>query len=492
MTSQTSTIATPPTAATNPRSQLHGLQPLGQGSDQAESLLSYFCRLALSHSASTLELSRKLMAYMGSDDEDGDQAGDKSPSTVNTKYAWYERKISGLGDGAKTYTEALAATTSVTGLERHTFLPWQGVIPGNGLALHKCGQFCQHCLQEDLDSGGTPYLRLCWEPVLASVCHKHGTPLEHHCPHCGVDKARHTSAFTVVGWCGKCGVFMGQPIQAVSANQSADDTASNDGASEVALWQSQQIARLVEVQQCEGFEAPARDGAITAIERVIETMCAGQYSLLAKQVDIAKATLHTWLRESRTPQAEISLRIARFAQVDLADLLMGKMEDWCPPVANHQLPLPLDYPARPQWNRRVHTHDWVAIEATLQAILLQPMPVSLMHAASVVQMPSRMLYMKCNTTARKIASRWLTYLKRRQQSHVVAAWPYLESACRQLMDRGMSPNMREIAPLVPADILNRVCNCWDVLREVRAHIESSEYATAALCDHGYPLKWMRE
>lgn len=109
-----------------------------------------------------------------------------------------------------------------------------------------------------------------------------------------------------------------------------------------------------------------------------------------------------------------------------------------------------------------------------------------------IPMPPRMLYMKCNMTARKIASRWLTYLKRRQQAHVVAAWPYLESACRQLLDRGISPNMREIEPLVPADILNRVCNCWDVLREVRAHIESSEYATAALCSHRYPQRWVQE
>ncbi|MEN5181072.1 TniQ family protein [Comamonas testosteroni] len=476
MTTSPSMIASP-IATTNPRSVLHALKPLGQGSDQAESLLSYFCRLALS---------RKLMAYMGN------SVGNEPGAAVNAKYAWYERKISGLGDGAKTYTEALAATTSVVGLERHTFLPWQGVIPGNGLALHKCGQFCPYCLQEDLDSGGTPYLRLCWEPVLVSVCHRHGTPLVHHCPHCGVDKARHTSAFTVVGWCGKCGMFMGRAVQTVSSNQPLYDAASDDAAGEVALWQAQQIARLVEVQQSAGFEPPLRDGVIAAIERVIETMFAGQYSLLAKQVGIAKATLHTWLRESRTPQVDISLRIARFAQLDLADLLMGNMDGWSPPVANHQLALALDYPARPEWNRRVHTHDWEAIEGKLQAMLLQPMPVSLMHAASVVQMPPRMLYMKCNKTARRIANRWLTYLKRRQQSHVVAAWPFLESACRQLLDRGISPNMREIEPLVPVDILNRVCNCWDVLREVRAHIESSEYATAALCGHHYPQRWMQE
>lgn len=465
-------------SARPPRSILYALQPLGQGTDQAESLLSYFCRLAGSHSTTTLDLSRKLMAYIGRE----------LGAVVNTKYAWYERKVSGLGDGAKAYTEALTATTSVTGLERHTFLPWQGVIPVNGLALHRAGQFCPQCLKEDLESGSTPYLRLCWEPAIVTVCHKHHTPLLHNCPHCTADKARHTSAFTVVGWCGKCGMFLGQPLKVVATNS----TTLTMVVDEVALWQAKQIARLIEVQQSANMQAPARDGVIAAIEQVIETMCNGQYTQLAKQVGIAKATLHTWLRESRTPQVDISLRIAQFAQMELADLLMGNMHGWNSPEANAQLALPMAYPPRPQWNRRTHTHDWEGIERKLQTILLQPMPVSLVHAASVVQIPPRMLYMHCNTTARKIAHRWLAYLKRRKHSHVVAAWPYLESASRQLLDQGISPNMREIEKLVPADTLNRVCNCWDVLREVRAHIESSEYATAALCNHEYPQKFVQE
>lgn len=439
-----------PTFSRNPRSILHGLKPLGQGSAETESLLSYFCRLATSHCTSTLELSRKLLNLLGME-----------PAA---KYAWYDRQVSGLGEGAQTYTAALAATTSVADLHLLTFLPWKHVIASNGLPLHKSGQFCPQCLHEDHSSGQTLYLRLCWEPTQVTVCHKHKVALQSHCPHCKQNNARHTSAFTVVGWCGKCGMFMGQELV----------PGTIDG---LELWKAQQIAKLVECQHTT-LPEPTRMNVVTVIEHIIEKSCNGQYAAFAKNLGIAKSTVHAWLRDGRTPSIDMSLRIARFAGIDLTALLMGKTEGLELHIASTQLPLPLEYPARPQWNRRVHAHDWESIEQQLQAILRQPMPVSVMHAASVVRIPPRMLYMKCNTTTRKIAHRWLLFLKRRQQSHIVAAWPYLEKACRGLMDAGIAPNMREVEQLVPAQILNRVCNFWDVLRQVRDYIESSEHAQA--------------
>lgn len=460
----------------NPRSQLHAMQPLGQGSEQAESLLSYFCRLAMSHSTSTLELSRQLMMHFEGE----------SGIWSNLNNVWYERKISGLGDGAKTYVEALAAATTVVGLEKHTFLPWQHVIANNGLAVHPHGKFCTQCLQEDMEQGATPYLRLCWEPSLVTVCHRHQTPLVHHCPHCGDGRARHTSSFTVVGWCGKCGMFMGQKADAESARGAVADI------DETKLWQAQQIAHLICTQQSAAIAIPQRSAVMSAIEYLIEKACDGKYAKLAEQLGIAKSTLHSWLREGRTPQLDISLRIARLGRLDLVDLLCGNTSDWIPPEANPQLELPMDYPSRPVWNRVVAMHDWPSVERKLQAILVQPMPVSVLHAASVVQVPRRMLYLHCNTTARKISRRWFDYLKRRQQEDVAAAWPYLESACRQLMDMGISPNQREVEKLVPASHLNKINGCWDVIRTVCEHIRNSELATSQLCGDSYTRRYVSD
>lgn len=444
----------------NPRSALHALKPLGQGSDQAESLTSYFCRLATSHCTSTLELSRKMLRFLGYEHAE--------------KYIWHDRQISGHGDGALTYTSALAATTTLHQLDLHTFLPWQKVIAPSSLPLHKGGQFCPQCFYEDRCNEQTPYLRLCWEPTVVSVCHRHMVPLQDYCPHCKQTNVRHTSAFAVVGWCGKCAQFMG-----VETAPRAID--------ELSLWQAQQVAKLVEMQQsCD--VAPEKEHVLASMELVIEKACGGQYAGLARHLGIAKSTIHTWLHERRTPSIDMSLRIARFANLELTDVLQGQVDadKLCADVP--QLALPLNYPARPAHKSSGRNYDWAHIERQLQEILRQPMPVSVLHAASVVRIPKRTLYIKCNETTRKIAHRWLEYLRRRQQSHVVAAWPYIEQASRQLLDQGISPNMREIERLVPTKILNRVSNCWDVLRQVREHIESSEIATSTICDSQYPQK----
>lgn len=91
-----------------------------------------------------------------------------------------------------------------------------------------------------------------------------------------------------------------------------------------------------------------------------------------------------------------------------------------------------------------------------------------------------------------IGQRWLEYLHRRQLSHVVTAWPYLEQACRWLLDNNVAPNMRAIEKLVPHEILSPISNTWDAIREVREHIVSSEHATAAICGNLYPKKLVLE
>lgn len=93
--------------ASNPRSALHALQPFGQGTAEVESLLSYFCRLAVSHSTSTLILSRTVANLVKHE--------------ISADYDWHERQISGIGESAVTWSAALAALTTVGGLDSLTF-----------------------------------------------------------------------------------------------------------------------------------------------------------------------------------------------------------------------------------------------------------------------------------------------------------------------------------------------------------------------------------
>ena len=90
----------------NPRSILHAMQPMGLGTGDVESLLSYFCRLAVSHSTSTLSLSRTVAQRFQHD--------------VDRNFDWHERQLSGIRESALTWSSALSAMTSVSRLDRLT------------------------------------------------------------------------------------------------------------------------------------------------------------------------------------------------------------------------------------------------------------------------------------------------------------------------------------------------------------------------------------
>lgn len=432
----------------NPRSALHALEPIGLGTGEVESLLSYFCRLAVSHSTSTLSLSRAIAQRFEHD--------------VQEQFDWYHRQLSGMGEAALTWSGALSALTSVPRLDRLTFLPWRGVIAQNGLPIVSKGQFCPQCLAEDLASGRTPYFRLAWESKLVTVCNKHRVRLTTHCPCCEKDNVRHAAALVVPGWCTKCGAFLG--------SGTPDHLAT---IKPVELWRSRQISALLEAQD-QLSEMPQRQQLIDAVRHIIEEMDGGQSARFAKRVGVAKATVHYWLQTDKTPTLEASLAMASQSGINLTQLLTGNILDWKPPAEGHQLGLAL---LKPEPRRRLPRRelDWGEIEHQLQRFLLLPTPISVREAAHQLEVEPRQLYLNANQTARQLGERWMAYLKRRRQANLDSAMPYLEAAGREVLLEGKALNLREMSARVPPKVLSSVQGLFDVLRDVQANIELSSH-----------------
>ncbi len=238
------------TKALNPRSVLHALEPMGLNTGEVESLLSYFCRLAASHSTSTLSLSRAI--------------AQRFEYEVEAEFDWFHRQLSGIGESAMTWSSALSALTSMPRLDRLTFLPWRHVIAPNGLPLATKGQFCPQCLTDDLTNGKTPYFRLAWESKSVTVCHRHSVRLSQHCPCCGKDNVRHAAAFVIPGWCTKCGSFLG-------SGSHAEDVVPVEPSE---VWQARQVHELVLAQQKLPLE-PTRQAWADAIEHIVDEMDGG-------------------------------------------------------------------------------------------------------------------------------------------------------------------------------------------------------------------------
>lgn len=431
---------------TNPRSTLHALAPYSQGTPEVESLLSYFCRLAASHSVSTLVLSRTIAHHLQHE--------------ISADYDWHERQIAGLRESALTWSAALSALTSVQGLDGLTFLPWRDVIAQNGLSIVSRGQFCPECFAGDVASGRAPYFRLAWESAEVTVCSKHGRALSRRCPSCQKDNIRHAAAFVVPGWCTHCGEFLGN-MGEFSAPAAIEPEA---------LWRARQVGELLALQTTL-TAVPSRSALLSAITQLITDMDNGQCAAFARRIGVAKSTVHHWLKGTGTPTLTISLRIAAHCGLSLVNLLMGNLTHWRPPVPERQLVLllPRSTPGPRDAPRKL---DWEDIEAQLQAFLALPAPISVLEAARRLDVEARQLYLRANRTTRQLGKRWKTYLCRRQERTVVKAWPYLEAACVDIWAEGKAVTRREITARVPSDILSPVAHLLNVLKEVQAHLQA--------------------
>jgi len=360
----------------NPRSELHALQPIGEGTSDVESLPSYFCRLAVSHSVSTLALSRSIAQRIEHD--------------VSHHFDWHQRRLASTCESAETWSAALSELTAVPNLDKLTFLPWQNVISRSGLSIVTRGQFCPSCFAEDLAQGRAPYFRLAWESAEVSVCSRHACSLETHCPHCGKDNIRHTAAYVVPGWCTHCGEFLGK----------ASEMPATASIAPAARWAARQIGELVHAQQTL-TSTPTRDNLINAVSQIIEEMDNGQSALFARRIGVAKSTVHNWLKGDGTPTLKASLKIAAHSGASLTQLLSGDLSTWVCPQIEPQLVLNLPQP-KPRTRTVTRERNWEEIENQLQAFLVLPTPITVREVGRRLNISTKLLYLHANTPTRQL------------------------------------------------------------------------------------------
>lgn len=433
----------------NPRSPLHALKPLGVGTGEVESLLSYLCRLAVSHSTSTLSLSRAIAQRFELD--------------VQEEFDWHHRRLSGMDDAALTWSSALSALTSMPRLDRLTFLPWRDVIGKNGLRMVGSGQFCPLCLAEDRAQGQVPYFRLAWELKAVAVCPTHGVRLRQRCPCCGKSGVRHQAALVMPGWCTKCGAFLGDEPR---EQRDVED----DAITAHELWQAREVAALLAAQG-RMQTAPRRRDLVNAIRHLIAELDKGQSARFAKRVAVSKSTVHYWLHGETTPTLEASLNVASQCAISLVDLLQGNTSGWSAPSTSQQLTLLKPEPLTHAPSRNI---DWQDIEARLQKILCLPTPISVREAARRLEMEPSQLYLHVNQVTRQLSQRWAAYTKRQRVANLSSAVTHLTVAVREALADGKSPNLREMSTRLDPQVLHGVQGLFGVLQDLRTLAESSQ------------------
>ncbi|MFV8628459.1 TniQ family protein [Ralstonia pseudosolanacearum] len=425
----------------NPRSTLHALVPMGAGTPEIESLLSYLCRLAGSHAVSVTELSRRIAKTIGWE--------------LCENYNWKRLHLSGNGEAAKNWSGALSALTGVGQLDRLTLLSWGDVIAQQGLTTTEA-RWCPQCLVEDRASGRSPYFRLAWDVGSVTVCSRHKTQLVHVCPECGRADARHKFAYVVPGWCAHCGAFLGDVEHQIPAAPEE-------------IWKASQVGAMLEAQaSLESF--PTREPLHEGMRELVTRLDHGKSAVFARRIGLSKGTVHNWLKDGGIPTLPAHLSIASQAGLSLPKLLRGDLAGWSPPTGESRQVTML-FPRQGQRAPR-RTLDWEQIRSELTAMGKLLTPVSAAEAARRLDIDVRQLYQNANKEARILAERWRQYMRRRGEQSLENAREAIDVACQDIVNEGRAINLREVRERVPQEVLGSVKGVISLLQDAKGRIRT--------------------
>lgn len=361
---------------TVPRSTLHALKPIGPDTPNVESMTSYLCRLAHSHSMAAQNLVKWAFEHFG--------------EKVSAKYLWHQRNFSGFSVECERWAVWLADLTGVGDLDRLTLLPWRHLVGAPGL-VPRSDRWCPCCFAEDKAKGREPYLRLAWELAPVMVCHRHQVGLISACPHCKEGNVRNRSAIVVPGYCTACGGFLGGE---------APQTATRDD-----LWIAGQVGLMLQGKPC-----VAPEGVVDLLRVVIERMADSKVATFANRYGFSKSGVWHWVNSGGFPGIRAWLTIALHGGIGLDRLFAGDVENWVVSPLDPQVVIEL--PKAYRAGIRSRELDWLGIQAQLRAMLRLPTPISINEACKRVGVGRKHLYLRANVEARAITDRHSRYRAR--------------------------------------------------------------------------------
>jgi hypothetical protein len=287
----------------NPRSVLHALVPTGVGTPDVESLTSYFCRLAYSHSMTARNLAAWVLRRVG--------------RPVPDDFKWSQRSFSSMSEETEEWAAWLAELTGVGHLDRLTLVPWRHLVAGTSISP-KSDHWCPACLTEDRNADKEPYLRLAWDLAPVTVCVRHKVALTSSCPHCRRTNVRSRASIVVPGYCTSCGGFLGDAV--------------TDPATPEALWSARQVGSMLS-----SLPSLPTGGAADMLKQIVARMAGGQTATFARSLGLSKSGLWHAVTKGGLPTLQTWLTICLHSALSMDVVFSGDLDGWVPPSEPQQL-----------------------------------------------------------------------------------------------------------------------------------------------------------
>lgn len=418
----------------NPRSVLHALEPVGLGTPAVESLTSYFCRLAHSHSMSAVQLARWMLERNG--------------QAVPDDYKWNQRNFTSSDAETECWAAWLSELTGINRLDQLSLVPWRNVLSTQGL-IPKSDRWCPCCLAEDRKSDREPYLRLSWDIAPVNACLTHKVELTHQCFHCKRSNVRNRSSVVVPGYCTACGGFLGDAVTTPATPE--------------ALWVARQVELMVaNPPLANNDEVNLAD----LMSQIVARMSGGNVARFAQRLELSKSGVWHWVNQGGTPKIQAWITISLHGGIPLYKLMQGDLDGWFPPVEPPQMSLALPQSARKGIPSRVL--DWDEITAQLRAILKEETPIPLIEACRRIDVDIKLLYLRVNKEARALSERYRQYELQMKEMRENELRKKVEEVLSERLAQGCEGmSARDIREQVAGTELANVRNTFALIKQVR-------------------------
>jgi hypothetical protein len=220
--------------------------------------------------------------------------------------------IDGDGAVARQWVDVLQKLTGRRDLSRLTFLPAAN-IAHVGFAKKSGGARCIECVRESSTQPNGCFDQLLWSVNEYTVCFKHTVLLKDSCVVCGSQDLAVLRVASRIGCCGKCGVWMGgsafrsEPLVEASRYALAISEATSD------------LVRMLDDSRLKRVSSPI------IIEYVAKKIFNGNYSEMARRLNLDASTFSKMVKRRVIPQLGILLALSLVSGVELRGLLLGSL-----------------------------------------------------------------------------------------------------------------------------------------------------------------------
>lgn len=423
--------------AISPRSRLFHLEPIGVGAPLVESLTGYIARLAEAHGVEVNKLiTGEILPRLG-------RANLLDPRGHGRAVFWQTLTpgINGTQAFAQDVVTALESLTCRSNLRCLTMRTWAEVVQPAGL-LHRTGAWCPACYEEWRRTGQVIYEPLLWAVEAVTVCQRHRRRLQRVCPHPDCRRAPPVlGRRSRPGHCPWCERWLGHPQEA--------EPIETDALTEVEwrwhAWVAEAVGELLAATVSLGAP-PQRERIGQALHTCVEQVTGGNFSALARKLDLGRLRMVEWHEGSALPSLEMLVWMChrvgttplRFLTDDLLVVAPGAID--LPPLSTP--------PRRP--NSPPCPFDLAEARQALEAALAsdnQP-PPSLAQIARHLGRPPTSVQHRLPELSRAISARRLQFVQARRRQWRQQLCAEIRQATFQADAVRLYPSTRRIAPFL--------------------------------------------